>query len=63
MEGSDESALASTAPVDRDVAERRKVTKNKILAVWRMGHFYPPVCAVPLVYWANPFTLLILLSV
>ncbi|KAI9462857.1 Serine/threonine-protein phosphatase 2B catalytic subunit A1 [Lactarius psammicola] len=39
-EGSGGSAMASAAPVDRDVAERRKVIKNKILAVGRMAHFF-----------------------
>ena len=40
MESSGGSAAASTAPVDRDIAERRKVIKNKILAVGRMAHFF-----------------------
>jgi serine/threonine-protein phosphatase 2B catalytic subunit len=40
MEGSDGSAGARRAPVDRDLAERRKVIKNKILAVGRMTHFF-----------------------
>ena len=34
------SARVSAAPVDRDLAERRKVIKNKILAVGRMSHFF-----------------------
>ncbi len=66
LEGSDGSAAASVAPVDRDVAERRKVIKNKTLAVGRMAHFFSLlwcVLCVPLVQWANPLTLLVLLSV
>ena len=39
-EGSGGPATASTAPADRDLAERRKVIKNKILAVGRMAHFF-----------------------
>jgi hypothetical protein len=39
MEGPDEAA-ASTAPVDRDFVERRRVIKNKILAVGRMAHLF-----------------------
>ena len=40
-EGSGGSAGASAAaPIDRDLAERRKVIKNKILAVGRMSHFF-----------------------
>ena len=40
MEGSDRSAGSSAAPIDRDLAERRKVIKNKILAVGRMSHLF-----------------------
>jgi hypothetical protein len=40
MEGSEGSAAASTAPANRDLAERRQVIKNKILAVGRMAHFF-----------------------
>lgn len=39
-EGPGGSAAVGAAPVDRDVAERRKVIKNKILAVGRMAHFF-----------------------
>ncbi len=52
-EGSGGSGAASAAPVDRDVAERRKVIKNKILAVGRMAHFFSLlrcVLSVPLVH-------------
>ena len=48
MESSGGSASASTAPVDRDIAERRKVIKNKILAVGRMAHFFSLLRCVPL---------------
>ena len=34
------SSAPSAAPADRDLAERRKVIKNKILAVGRMAHFF-----------------------
>jgi len=40
MEASGGSAGARAAPVDRDLAERRKVIKNKILAIGRMSHFF-----------------------
>jgi hypothetical protein len=50
-EGSGGSAAASTAPADRDLAERRKVIKNKILAVGRMAHIFSLLrcvcCAFP----------------
>ena len=38
--GSQGSTAPSAAPVDRDLVERRKVIKNKILAVGRMAHFF-----------------------
>jgi hypothetical protein len=40
MESSQGSNAPSAAPADRDLAERRKVIKNKILAVGRMAHFF-----------------------
>jgi hypothetical protein len=40
MESSGGSTAPSAAPADRDLAERRKVIKNKILAVGRMAHFF-----------------------
>ncbi|KAH9013603.1 Serine/threonine-protein phosphatase 2B catalytic subunit A1 [Lactarius hengduanensis] len=39
-EGAGGSSSARAAPIDRDVAERRKVIKNKILAVGRMAHLF-----------------------
>lgn len=39
-EGAGGSSSAGAAPIDRDVAERRKVIKNKILAVGRMAHLF-----------------------
>ncbi|KAH9041475.1 Serine/threonine-protein phosphatase 2B catalytic subunit A1 [Lactarius deliciosus] len=39
-EGAGGSSSTGAAPVDRDVAERRKVIKNKILAVGRMAHLF-----------------------
>ena len=39
-ESSEGSSAPSAAPADRDLAERRKVIKNKILAVGRMAHFF-----------------------
>ena len=38
--GSQGSTAPSAAPADRDLVERRKVIKNKILAVGRMAHFF-----------------------
>jgi len=38
-ESADE-APATVAPADRDKAERRKVIKNKILAVGRISHMF-----------------------
>jgi hypothetical protein len=40
MESSQGSTAPSAAPADRDLAEKRKVIKNKILAVGRMAHFF-----------------------
>ena len=49
--GSQGSTAPSAAPVDRDLVERRKVIKNKILAVGRMAHFFSLLrCVTPLVY-------------
>ena len=41
------SAGASAAAVDRDLAERRKVIKNKILAGGRMSHLSLLLRCVP----------------
>jgi hypothetical protein len=40
MESSQGPTAPSAAPADRDLAERRKVIKNKILAVGRLAHFF-----------------------
>ena len=52
MESSSQGSTApSAAPADRDLVERRKVIKNKILAVGRMAHFFSLLrCVTPLVY-------------
>ena len=49
MEGSDGSAGASPAPVDRDLPKRRKVIQNKIIAVGCMLHFFSLLRYAPLV--------------
>ncbi|KAN0128202.1 hypothetical protein V8E53_013968 [Lactarius tabidus] len=40
MESSQGPTAPSAAPADRDLAERRKVIKNKTLAVGRLAHFF-----------------------
>ena len=49
MEGSDGSAGPSAALVDRDLAKRRKVIQNKIIAVGCMLHFFSLLRYMPLV--------------